>query len=91
MNRPSIAIATIGAAALAASGALAGDDNARSRPRFGDADAVAAEIDGMRPERHAWREVRWVSCPREALRRARAEDKPIITWVFLGNPADERC
>ena len=29
--------------------------------------------------------------PLEALKESREQKKPVIIWVFLGNPKDERC
>jgi len=54
-------------------------------------ESLQADIAALRPSKHAWREVAWVECPLEALKRAREEKKPIIAWVFLGYPSNERC
>lgn len=53
--------------------------------------ALQAEIEALRPVKHVWREITWKLCPLEALQAARAHNKPIIAWVFLGVPTDERC
>ena len=90
MNRLSKSALPAGLILLGATVALAGDGDAPPPP-IDDPAAARAEIERMRPAEHAWRAVRWINCPREALARARAENKPVITWVFLGNPADERC
>lgn len=54
-------------------------------------DDVQKEIDALRPERLAWHDIAWKECPLEALKEAREKKKPIIAWVFLGTPGDERC
>jgi hypothetical protein len=51
-----------------------------------------AEIDALRPASHVWREIAWKSCPLEALTEAREKNKPVIFWVYLGDPSgDDRC
>ena len=45
----------------------------------------------MKPAKHPWRAIAWKNCPLEALKEARAKKRPVLVWVFLGNPADERC
>ena len=54
-------------------------------------DACQREIESLRPDDLVWKKAGWLNCPLEALRRSRAENKPIVVWVFLGNPSDERC
>ena len=56
-----------------------------------DPASLAAEIERMKPEKDVWREVSWRTCPLDALAEARKEGKPVLAWVFLGNPSDERC
>ncbi len=53
--------------------------------------ALQADIEALRPARHVWRAIRWHTCPLEALKASRRLEKPIIAWVFLGIPTDERC
>ncbi len=60
-------------------------------PAPGAIDALRAEVEALRPANHVWRAIPWKTCPLEALKAAREEKKPIITWVFLGVPTDERC
>ncbi len=64
---------------------------ALAQERLDTPDAVKAEIDRIRAEKLAWRDIPWVECPLEALAKSREEKKPIVFWVFLGNPSDERC
>jgi hypothetical protein len=54
-------------------------------------DDVQSKIDELRPAKLAWTEVKWRTCPLEALAEARRAKKPVLAWVFLGNPSDERC
>ena len=54
-------------------------------------DALQAEINALRPADHVWRAIAWKTCALDALATAGAQNKPIIAWVFLGVPADERC
>lgn len=54
-------------------------------------ESVKAAIDELRPAKLAWNDIAWKTCPLEALAEARRTKRPIITWVFLGNPSDERC
>lgn len=49
------------------------------------------EVESLRPDRHAWREISWRTCPLEALAESRETGKPVLAWVFLGSPLDERC
>jgi hypothetical protein len=54
-------------------------------------EALQADVEALKPARHAWREIAWKTCPLEALKAARERKRPIIAWVFLGVPTDERC
>ncbi len=54
-------------------------------------EALKAQIEDLKPAKHAWREIQWLNCPLEALQESRAKNKPVIVWLFLGNPTDERC
>ncbi len=71
-----------GLTAILASFALAREDGPQG---------MRAEVEAMRPAKQAWREIPWKSCPLEAVAAARKAGKPILVWVFLGNPSDERC
>jgi hypothetical protein len=53
--------------------------------------ALRAELEALKPRDHVWRAIAWKTCPLEALKAARAQKKPVIVWVFLGLPTDERC
>jgi hypothetical protein len=54
-------------------------------------ESLQAEIEALEPADHVWRAIAWKTCPLEALKAAREQQKPIIAWVFLGTPTDERC
>jgi hypothetical protein len=54
-------------------------------------DTLKAEVEALKPARHVWRAIDWKTCPLAALKASREQKKPIITWVFLGLPTDERC
>jgi len=54
-------------------------------------EALKAEIEALKPATHVWREIQWKTCPLEALKESRDQNKPLIAWVFLGIPTDERC
>jgi hypothetical protein len=54
-------------------------------------EALQADIDALKPAQHTWRAIAWKTCPLEALKEAREQKKPVIVWVFLGIPTDERC
>ncbi len=56
-----------------------------------EVDALRLRIESLRPVDHVWRAVKWESCLLEGLERSRKEQKPILLWVFLHHPADERC
>jgi hypothetical protein len=70
---------------------LAAGVGAQEAPKATTPDALKAEIDALRPANHVWRAIDWKTCPLEALKAAREQKKPIIAWVFLGVPTDERC
>jgi hypothetical protein len=54
-------------------------------------ETLRAELKALKPAEHVWRQIHWKTCPLEALNESRQQKKPVITWVFLGTPADERC
>jgi predicted esterase len=54
--------------------------------------ALQAEIEGLRPGKLAWREIKWESCLLAGLRQSRATNKPLLLWVFIDRPSDDaRC
>jgi hypothetical protein len=53
--------------------------------------ALKADLETLKPANHVWRAIPWKTCPLEALKASREQKKPILAWVFLGIPTDERC
>jgi len=46
----------------------------------------------MLVEEVAWRKSEWKTCLLEALEASRVEKKPLILWVFIDLPVDDkRC
>jgi hypothetical protein len=84
-------VAAIGMAVMAAAAGASRLVAARDPGEGKTPAAVQAEIAALKPKKLAWREIAWRNCPLEALKEAREKRKPVIAWVFLGNPADERC
>jgi hypothetical protein len=77
-------------AVLLAGAAWAGESSGPARPAT-TPEALKAQIEGLKPARHAWRAIAWKTCPLEALKESRRQKKPVLAWVFLGIPTDERC
>ena len=62
----------------------------RNRRRLPE--ALAAEIQGLKATKVAWREIAWKSCLLEGLKESRAKNKPALLWVFIDRPIDDaRC
>ena len=55
-------------------------------------ESLQAEIESLRPERVAWREIAWKPCLLDGLRESREQAKPVLLWIFIDRPADDaRC
>ncbi len=54
-------------------------------------ESLKAEIEALKATDLAWSRIRWQNCALEALKESRQKKKPVIVWIFLGNPSDERC
>ena len=55
-------------------------------------DALKAEIDGLKADKVAWRQIPWKTCLLEGLKESREKNKPVILWIFIDRPVDdERC
>ncbi len=53
---------------------------------------LASEIDALRVEKVAWREIQWKTCLLDGLTVSREEDKPLMLWIFIDRPVDDkRC
>ena len=44
-------------------------------------DALKAEIEALKPDKLAWREIQWKTCLLEAFAESRAKKKPVFLWV----------
>ena len=65
---------------------------AGAAPQETTADALKAEIEGLKPAKVAWREIAWKSCLLEGLKESREKGKPVLLWVFIDRPCDDaRC
>ncbi len=55
-------------------------------------EALLAEIESLKADKVAWREIAWKSCLLDGLRESRAKNKPMLLWVFIDRPFDDaRC
>ncbi len=81
--------ANLAAIALAVTMGAGGVGSAVQRPP--SFEALRAEIEALRPANHPWRAIAWKACPLAALTEAREKNRPVLAWVFLGSPIDERC
>ena len=70
--------------------AAKGDRSAADR-EASSPESLKAELEALRPAEHVWRAIDWKTCPLDALNASRELKKPIVAWVFLGIPSDERC
>jgi hypothetical protein len=56
------------------------------------ADPLKAQIDALKAPKVAWREISWRSCLAEGLRESAEKKKPVLLWVFIDRPVDDkRC
>jgi hypothetical protein len=70
-------------AGLCAAGTCLGAPNPR---------ALKAEIESLRDEHVAWREIPWKTCLLDGLRASRDQNRPVLLWIFIDRPCDdERC
>jgi hypothetical protein len=55
-------------------------------------EAVQAEIESLKTANVAWREIAWKTCLLEGLNESRAQNKPVLLWIFIDRPVDDaRC
>ena len=55
-------------------------------------EALKAEIESLKVDKVAWREIAWKSCLLEGLEESRAKKKPVLLWIFIDRPIDDaRC
>ncbi len=54
--------------------------------------ALQAEIEALKADKVAWREIAWKSCLIEGIKESREKKKPVLLWVFIDRPIDDaRC
>ncbi len=75
---------------------LATNSFTRGQPTAGAAkkaqtpQALKAEIEALKADKVAWREIQWKSCLLEGLKESREKKKPMLLWVFIDRPVDDR-
>jgi len=73
----------------AAAAALAMGTWAQESPK---GDPLQVRIDALKAPKPAWREIQWRSCLSEGLRESGEKKKPVLLWVFIDRPFDDkRC
>jgi hypothetical protein len=70
---------------------LGGFGGAQDAPDPRTPETLKAEIEALKATDLAWSKIAWENCVLEALQASREKKKPVIVWIFLGNPSDERC
>ena len=56
------------------------------------ADVLRAEVEALQVEEVAWRKIDWKTCLIDGFNTSRTLNKPVILWVFIDRPADDkRC
>ena len=54
--------------------------------------ALKKEIEAMRVKDVAWRKINWKTCLLDGIRASQKQNKPMILWVFIDRPVDDkRC
>ena len=54
--------------------------------------ALKAEIEALRVQEVAWRKINWKTCLLDGIRASRKQNKPMVLWVFIDLPVDDkRC
>jgi len=57
-----------------------------------DGDPLQAQIDALKVAKAPWRDIPWKTCLLEGLRESAEKQKPVILWVFIDRPVDDkRC
>lgn len=54
-------------------------------------EALEKRIAALWPEKLVWREIEWQRCLLAGLEESARRKKPVLLWVFLHHPNDERC
>mgnify|MGYP006089435817 CR=1 FL=1 len=54
--------------------------------------ALKEKIKAMRVQDVAWRKINWKTCLLDGIRASRKQNKPMILWIFIDLPVDDkRC
>lgn len=89
MHRPTAILAT---ALLCFSSLAAGAENLAKSAQNPSYKELKTEWQDMRLPNVAWRSIKWKTCLLEALRASRKKNKPLILWIFIDLPIDDkRC
>jgi hypothetical protein len=57
-----------------------------------NADPLKAQIDALKAPKVAWRGIPWRTCLADGLRESAEKKKPVLLWVFIDRPVDDkRC
>ena len=54
------------------------------------ADVLRAEVNSLQVEEVAWRKIDWKTCLIDGFNTSRKLNKPVILWVFIDRPVDDR-
>lgn len=55
-------------------------------------ETLKSKIDALKVDKVAWRGIAWKTCLLDAIREAREKKKPVLAWVFIDRPVDDkRC
>jgi hypothetical protein len=61
-----------------------------SKPR--SLEEIRAEVEGLRKQDVAWREIDWKTCLIDGLQESKRTHRPLMLWIFIDRPIDdERC
>ena len=52
---------------------------------------LSTRIVALKAKNSRWREIQWNRCLLDGMAKSRAKNRPIVFWVFLHNPNEERC
>ena len=54
--------------------------------------ALQDEVQSLKVEKVAWRQIQWKTCLLDGLKASREQKKPLMLWIFIDRPIDdERC
>ena len=84
--------AAIAVALLCINGLAAGAEHVAGPAQKPNHEELKKEMDSMRLPNVAWRRIEWKTCLLEGLRASRRKNKPLILWIFIDLPVDDkRC